>query len=78
LATSQSFAARINHLVDGKTSLEAVAAALLSLHAVELREFKSLEKSVRQTARRAFPGCGNAGASTGSSADRGIGDHRHR
>src|SRR5579863_8595735 len=27
--TSQSFAARINHLVDGQTSLEAVAAALL-------------------------------------------------
>src|ERR1700746_950326 len=42
--TSQSFAARINHLVDGQTSLEAVAAALLSLHAVALREFKSLEK----------------------------------
>jgi hypothetical protein len=45
--TSQSFAARINHLVDGHTSLEAVAAALLSLHAVALREFKSLERSVR-------------------------------
>src|SRR6186997_132802 len=49
--TSQSFAARINHLVDGQTSLEAVAAALLSLHAVALREFKSLEKSVRQISR---------------------------
>src|SRR5436190_1866362 len=42
--TSPSFAARINHLVDGQTSLEVVAAALLSLHAVALREFKSLEK----------------------------------
>jgi transposase len=36
--TSQNFAARINHLVDGQTSLEAVATALLSLHAVALRE----------------------------------------
>jgi transposase len=49
--TSQSFAARINHLVDGQTSLEAVAGALLSLHAVALREFKSLENSVRQISR---------------------------
>src|ERR1700746_284504 len=49
--TSQSFAARVNHLVDGQTSVEAVAAALLSLHAVALREFKSLEKSVRQISR---------------------------
>jgi hypothetical protein len=40
-----------NHLVDGQTSLEVVAAALLSLHAVALREFKSLEKSVRQISR---------------------------
>jgi len=49
--TSPSFAARINHLVDGQTSLEVVAAPLLSLHAVALREFKSLEKSVRQISR---------------------------
>jgi transposase len=49
--TSPSFAARINHLVDGQTSLEVVAAALLSLHAVALCEFKSLEKSVRQISR---------------------------
>jgi hypothetical protein len=49
--TSPSFAARINHLVDGQTSLEVVAAALLPLHAVALREFKSLEKSVRQISR---------------------------
>jgi len=49
--TSPSFAARINHLVDGQTSLEVVAAALLSLHAVALREFKSLEKSMRQISR---------------------------
>jgi transposase len=49
--TSQSFAARINYLVDGQTSLEAVAGALLSLHAVALREFKRLENSVRQISR---------------------------
>jgi transposase len=34
--TSPSFAARINHLVDGQTSLEVVAAALLSLHAASV------------------------------------------
>jgi len=49
--TAQSFAARINHLVAGQASLEALARALLSVHAVALREFKSLEKSVRQIGR---------------------------
>jgi len=49
--TSQSFAARINHLVAGQASLETIAQALLSVHAVALREFKSLEKQVRQMSR---------------------------
>ena len=53
--TPQSFAARINLLVDGQTSLEVVA-ALLSLHAVALREFKSLEKS--QISPAPTHGCG--------------------
>jgi transposase len=51
LLTARKLVQRINHLVDGQTSLEVVAAALLSLHAVALREFKSLEKSVRQISR---------------------------
>jgi hypothetical protein len=38
---SQSFAARINHLVAGHASLEVATGALLSIHAVALREFKS-------------------------------------
>ena len=38
-------------LVDGQPSLEVVAAALLSLHAVLLREFASFEKSVRPISR---------------------------
>ena len=49
--TSQSFAARINHLVAGQASLETVAQALLSVHAAALREFKILEKQVRQIGR---------------------------
>jgi transposase len=49
--TSQSFAARINHLVAGQPSLQALAKALLSVHAVALREFKTFEKSVRQISR---------------------------
>ena len=49
--TSQSFAARINQLVAGQASLETVAQALLSVHAVALREFKSLDKQVRQISR---------------------------
>jgi transposase len=49
--TPQSFAARINHLVAGQASLETVAQALLSVHAVALREFKSLERQVRQISR---------------------------
>jgi hypothetical protein len=66
--TSQSFAARINHLVDGHTSFEAVAAALLSLHAVGLREFKSLERSVRVQLR----------LHTGAFADIGPGLSKYR
>ena len=68
--TSQSFAARINHLVDGQTSLEVVAAALLSLHAVALREFKSLEKSVRQRLLMSTPGVGPAGGADLCGGDR--------
>ena len=49
--TSHSFAARINHLVAGQASLETVAQALLSVHAAALREFKILEKQVRQIGR---------------------------
>ena len=49
--TSQSFAARINHLVAGQASLETVAQALLSVHAAALREFKILKKQVRQIGR---------------------------
>lgn len=49
--TSRSFAARINHLVAGQASLETVAQALLSVHAAALREFKILEKQVRQIGR---------------------------
>ena len=35
----------------GHASLEAATGALLSIHAVALREFKSLEKRVRQIGR---------------------------
>lgn len=49
--TSPSFAARINHLVAGQASLETVAQALLLVHTVALREFKSLDKQVRQISR---------------------------
>jgi transposase len=49
--TPQSFAARINHLVAGQASLETVAQALLSVHAVAVREFKCLDKQMRQISR---------------------------
>jgi transposase len=39
--TSQSFAARINHLVAGHASLEVATGALLSIHAVALRESRA-------------------------------------
>jgi transposase len=50
--TATRFSGRIKELVTGHPNLEAIAVALLSVHAVLLREFKSLEKRVRLTARR--------------------------
>ncbi len=49
--TSNRFAARINELVVGQPTLEVIAAAMLAVHAVLLREFKGFEKRVRATAR---------------------------
>jgi transposase len=49
--TNRSFAGRIRELVAGHPSLEMIAAALLSIHAVLLREFKAFEKQVRSMAR---------------------------
>jgi len=50
-ATNLSFAARIRELVANHASLEMIAEALLSVHAVLLREFKAFEKQVRSMAR---------------------------
>ena len=49
--TARSFAGRIGELVAGHPNLEAVAAALLAVHAVLLREFNAFEKRVRDMAR---------------------------
>ncbi len=49
--TPLRFAARIRELVAGHPSLETIAAALLAVQAVLLREFKALEKQVRSMAR---------------------------
>ena len=49
--TKLSFAARIRKLVDNHASLEMIAEALLSVHAVLLREFRAFEKQVRSMAR---------------------------
>ena len=49
--TPKGFAERIQELVSGHATLEAVAAALLAVHAVLLREFAGFEKRVRQAAR---------------------------
>src|ERR1700742_3768166 len=49
--TQQRFAGRIRALVAGHSSLETIAEALLSVHAVLLREFKAFEKQVRLIAR---------------------------
>jgi len=49
--TPSRFAGRIKQLVTGHPNLEAVAEALLSVHAVLRREFNSLEKRVRRMAR---------------------------
>jgi transposase len=49
--TARSFAARIRDVVAGHPSLEAIAEALLAVHAVLLREFNALEKRVRTMAQ---------------------------
>jgi transposase len=49
--TAKSFAGRIEELVAGHPNLEAVAAALLAVRAVLLREFDAFEKRVRVMAR---------------------------
>jgi transposase len=49
--TAKSFAGRIRELVAGQANLEAIAAALLAVHAVLLREFNGFEKRVRLMAR---------------------------
>jgi transposase len=49
--TNRSFGIRIRELVADHTSLEMIAEALLSIHAVLLREFKGFEKRVRSMAR---------------------------
>jgi transposase len=49
--TPTRFARRIEELVDGHATLEAVAKALLAVHAVLLRELNGFEKRVRGMAR---------------------------
>jgi transposase len=49
--TARSFAGRIQELVKGHPNLEAIGKALLSVHAVLLREFNAFEKRVRAMAR---------------------------
>jgi transposase len=49
--TPKRFAGRIGDLVAGHATLEIVAAALLAVHAVVLREFNGFEKRVRLMAR---------------------------
>jgi transposase len=49
--TAKRFAGRIEELVEGHAILSGIAAALLSVHEVLLREFANLEKRVRDMAR---------------------------
>lgn len=49
--TPRRFAGRISELVVGHATLEAIAEAMLSVHAVLLREFNGFEKRVRTMAR---------------------------
>jgi transposase len=49
--TQNRFAARIKQLVSGHATLQVIAEALLAVHEVLLREFKSFEKRVRTMAR---------------------------
>jgi transposase len=50
--TPKRFAGRIKELVAGHASLQAIAEALLAVHAVLLREFNSFERRVRSMARQ--------------------------
>lgn len=50
--TPRGFAGRIHELVTGHPNPKMVAAALLSVHAVLLREFQAFEKQVRALVRR--------------------------
>lgn len=45
--TKRSFASRINELVAGHSTLEAIAVAMLAVHTALLREFNGFEKRVR-------------------------------
>jgi len=49
--TNRSFAGRVEDLVVNHASLHQIAAALLSVHAVLLRELKAFDKQVRSMAR---------------------------
>lgn len=49
--TKRSFAGRVQDLVVNHASLQIIAAALLAVHAVLLRELKAFEKQVRSLAR---------------------------
>ena len=49
--TPRRFAGRVKELVVGHASLEAIAEALLAVHAVLLREFNGFERRVRTMAR---------------------------
>lgn len=49
--TERTFARRIGELVAGHANLETIVQALLAVHAVLLREFKTFEKQVRTAAR---------------------------
>jgi transposase len=49
--TPTRFAARVKELVSGNATLQVVADALLAVHEVLLREFKSLDKRARMMAR---------------------------
>jgi len=53
--TARSFAGRIRELVAGQSNLEAIAQALLAVHAVLLREFGGFDKRVRLMARSHAP-----------------------
>ena len=74
--TSTRFSGRIKELVTGHPNLEVIAEALLAVHAVLLREFKSFEKRLRLTARSdtrtrllmSVPGVGTIVALTYASA----------